>query len=76
MEEKRDDLKAQKQRKLLESIVLELGRDNAQFYYMPTIEVAMAVKDYVANGKTLNQDDRALLAGLDARQIQILLSLK
>jgi len=75
MEDKRDDLIAEKQRKLLEIIVQELGRDNPQFYYMPTVEVARAIQAYAADGKSLNQDQLELLKGLDERQIQILLSL-
>ncbi|MEM6682572.1 MAG: hypothetical protein AAF607_10045 [Pseudomonadota bacterium] len=76
MEDKRGELKAEKQRKLLERIVQELGRENPQFYYMPTVEIARAIQDYVATSKTLNQNEHDLLKGLDARQMQILLSLR
>ena len=46
-----------------------------QFYYMSTIQVARALKDYVANEAKLPQDDRALLDALKPEDIQILLGL-
>lgn len=75
MEEKRADLRSERQRKLLQTLVEDLGRANPQFYYMSTIQVARALKDYVANEAKLPQDDRALLDALKPEDIQILLGL-
>ena len=75
MEEKRADLRSERQRKLLQTLVEELGRVHPQFYYLSTIEVARALKSYIAEEAQLTQDDRALLDGLKPDDIQILLGL-
>ncbi|MEM6914106.1 MAG: hypothetical protein AAF511_09025 [Pseudomonadota bacterium] len=75
MEEKREDLQAEKQVKLLLQLVEELSQRTADFYYKSTSEVAFLVKDYIKKGARLTQDDRALLEPLSAHDIQLRLSL-
>lgn len=75
LEEKRKDLIAEKQRKLIASIVEELSRQSPEFYYQSTSAIAAQIQRQVKESKTLTQDDRALLAPLSQRDIEIRLSL-
>ncbi len=75
MEEKRKDLTSEKQKTLLQSVVLELSRSHPDFYYKSTSQIAYLIKAYVKAGSGLTQDDRALLEPLSAYDIQLLLSL-
>lgn len=75
MEEKRQDLDAIKQKKLLEQMVVELSREHADFYYKPTVDIALALQDYIKHEAVLNQEERALLKSLSPRDIQLRLSL-
>ena len=74
MEEKRVDLIAEKQKKLLERLVNELSHEGPGYYYQSTNEIAMAIKAYVNDGAKLTQDDRALIDPLSWRDIQTILS--
>ncbi|MEM6415997.1 MAG: hypothetical protein AAF720_15225 [Pseudomonadota bacterium] len=76
MEEKREDLEAEKQKELLQKLVAELSRSHLDFYYKSTIEVAYLLKDYIKKGAKLTQDERALLAPLSQHDIQLRLSLQ
>ncbi len=76
MEEKREDLEAEKQVKLLRQLTEELSRQSPDFYYKSTSEIAFMIKDYIKKGATLDQDDRALLERLSAHDIQLRLSLQ
>ncbi|MEO1043494.1 MAG: hypothetical protein AAFX52_14530 [Pseudomonadota bacterium] len=75
MEEKREDLQAEKQTKLLQEVVKELSRLNVDLYYRSTSEIAFLIKDYIKKDARLTQDDRALLEPLSAHDIQLRLSL-
>ncbi|NRA28679.1 MAG: hypothetical protein HRU11_00340 [Parvularculaceae bacterium] len=75
MEEKRQDLDSEKQKKLLERLVSELSREHIDFYYRPTSDIAFAIEKHIKETASLNQEERALLDRLAPRDIQILLSL-
>ncbi|MEL7042358.1 MAG: hypothetical protein AAGL90_12590 [Pseudomonadota bacterium] len=76
MEEKRKDLRAEKQRKLLEQLVDELSRADPNFYYQSTSDIAYLLKDHVTTARGLTVEDRELLAPMSARDIQMLLSIR
>ena len=75
LHEKRKDLEAEKRKKLLERLVVELSRSNPDLYYRSTSEIAALIQDHVSSG-ILNADDRALLQHMTRRDIGVLLSLK
>ncbi|MEM7195582.1 MAG: hypothetical protein AAF402_11565 [Pseudomonadota bacterium] len=76
MEEKRQDLKVEKQRRFLETVVARLADENPSFYYLPTVEVAIKIEAYLEEPGNLSNAERELTQGLDRRQIQILLSVR
>lgn len=75
MEDKRKDLKAEKQRQLLEKVVAKLARQHPSFYYLPTVEIAAKIEQYLSADGNLTVEEKDLTRGLGRRQIQILLSL-
>lgn len=75
LEEKRKDLDSEKRKKLLQRLVAELSRSHFDFYYRPTSEIALLLKDYIAKDAKLNQEETALMEGLSHRDIEVLLSL-
>ncbi|MCV6595729.1 MAG: hypothetical protein OIF40_01415 [Mangrovicoccus sp.] len=75
MEEKRKDLRIEKQKRLLEQLVAELSRDNPGFYYQPTGEIAFAIQSHIRTAGALSLEDKALLDTLSQYDIQLLLSL-
>lgn len=76
MEEKRADLRSEKQRNLLEKLVGELSRLDPNFYYQSTSDIAHVLKEHAAISKTLTIEDKSLLADISARDIQLLLSIR
>lgn len=75
MEEMPEEVKSQKQKKLLLRLVRDLSRQHMDFYYQPTTEVAYALKTHIEKTSDLTQTERALLEPLSEYDIQILLSL-
>lgn len=75
LEEKQADLDREKQRKLLERLVAELSQDHFDLYYQSTSEIAFLLENYIQNKASLTQDERALLAPLSRRDVEIRLSL-
>lgn len=76
MEEKRQDLRAEKQKTLINRLVSELSAKHPDFYYLSTMDVAYAIKDYVKTDAKLTQDDRVLIDPLTPKDIQMILSLR
>ncbi|MFK7890211.1 MAG: hypothetical protein AB8B63_05295 [Granulosicoccus sp.] len=75
MEETQEELKSQKQKKLLHRLVKDLSSEHMDFYYQPTTEISYALKAHIENTTNLTQVERALLNPLSEYDIQILLSL-
>ncbi len=75
MEEKRQDLKSSKQKKIIVEIVSELNRTNPSFYYLSTSEIAAHVKVYIETAEELARTDKDIVIDLSRRDIQMLLSL-
>ena len=75
MEEKRKDLKNEKQKKVLQRLVDQLSRELPDLYYMPTSQVAFELLKEIQQGQKLDHSEKELLEGLSAHDIQILLSL-
>lgn len=75
MEEKRADLKSQKQKDLLDKILSKLSADNPQIYYESTSQVAYQIEDYLKGDNDLSMEELELLSTLDAHDIQLILSL-
>ena len=75
MEEKRKDLKDSKQRKVLDSLMLELSAAHPSFYYLSTVEVAAKLHERIKNRTGIAQEDYQLVVGLSRNDIQILLSI-
>lgn len=75
LEEKRVDLNAEKQKRVLQRIVNDLTRESGDIYYQPTSEIARIVKAQVEAGDGLNVDEVGLLSRLSQRDIEVLLSL-
>lgn len=75
LQDKRSDLDAEKRKLLLERLMRDLSASDPAFYYRSTSEVAQGIEQRVARGEGLNAEERALLAPLSRRDIQVLLSL-
>lgn len=76
MEEKRVDLKAEQQKVLLQTLVEQLGRENPQFYYQSTMQIAYALEIFIKKEARLTKDERELLAPLKPKDMQIMLGLQ
>ncbi|MEM9667730.1 MAG: hypothetical protein AAF950_02300 [Pseudomonadota bacterium] len=76
MEEKRKDLDAEKQKKLLHRLVEELSKSHMDFYYRSTSEVAFLLKSYIDGEAKLSVEEKALLSSLSQKDIQLKLSLQ
>ena len=75
LQDKKRDLESEKQKKLLQRLVEELGGLNTDLYYQSTTEVARQLRDYIKSEAKLNADEHGLLDHLSQRDIEILLSL-
>ncbi len=75
LQEKRKDLDAERQKRLLQRLVVELGRTDNDLYYRSTSEIAVHLKRYIDGEAELSAEDRTLLQRLNRRDIQVLLSL-
>lgn len=75
LQEKREDLDSEKQKKLLQRLVSDLSRESPDLYYQPTAEIARQIRQRVVDGTGLNADERSLMVRLGQRDIEILLSL-
>ena len=75
LEEKRKDLDAEKQKRLLFRMVDELSQSSPDLYYRPTSEIATYLEGYIRKGARLSADDRALMTRLSRRDLEVLLSL-
>ncbi|MEM8872402.1 MAG: hypothetical protein AAGB10_08810 [Pseudomonadota bacterium] len=75
LEDKRQDLDSEKQKKLLQRLVTELSRSEIDLYYQPTSVIALQIKQYIDDGAELFAEERALLNRLSQRDIEVLLSL-
>ena len=76
LQDKNADLIAVKRKKLLESLVNELGRAGHDLYYTPTTQIASSLLEYAKGPAGLSADERAVLEGLSQRDVQILLGLQ
>ncbi|MEM6303297.1 MAG: hypothetical protein AAF744_01160 [Pseudomonadota bacterium] len=75
LQDKRSDLTAEKQKKLLTRLVSELSAKHGDLYYQPTSAIAMLVKGYIEKDAGLNADEHALVDHLSQRDLEVLLSL-
>ncbi|MEM9130022.1 MAG: hypothetical protein AAGA97_09920 [Pseudomonadota bacterium] len=75
LEEKRKDLDSEKQKKLLQRLVEELSHRDTDFYYRSTSEIAASLKGYIDVDAQLITEEKALLAKLTQRDIEVILSL-
>ncbi len=76
MEKSRQELKAEKQRRLLEQIVGRLADEHPSFYYLSTVDVAAKIEEYIGTGAKLSAEQQELMRGLDRRALQMLLSVQ
>ncbi|MEM9854688.1 MAG: hypothetical protein AAF841_09585 [Pseudomonadota bacterium] len=75
MEEKRKDLDAERQKRLLRAMVDEVSRGYPDLYYQPTSQIALIIHGHIRDGAKLRADDKELLLRLSERDIEVLLSL-
>ncbi|WP_341366676.1 hypothetical protein [Yoonia sp. BS5-3] len=75
LQDKKSETDAEKQKVLLRRLVTEVSRENPDLYYQPTSQVARLIADHIKSGRTLNGDERKLMAGLGTRDLEVLLSL-
>lgn len=64
-----------KRKQLIEELVLKLSKEDNQFYYYPTVEVAALILELRDQGK-LNLQQKEIIEDLDLQDIQVLLSHK
>ena len=75
LEDKRQDLIAEKQKTLLLRMVMELSNTHGDLYYQPTSEIARQLKNHIEGDNALLATEKELLDGLGQRDIEIILSL-
>ncbi|WP_460274663.1 hypothetical protein [Celeribacter sp. ULVN23_4] len=75
LQDKRNELDAEKQKKTLTRLVTALSETNPELYYQSTSEIAGLLKDAIDEGKSLNGEERQLLQRLSLRDIEVMLSL-
>lgn len=75
LQEKRDDLAVEKQKRLLQRLLNDLTRSRPDLYYQATTEVARHIREYAGEGAVMTAEERALLEQLSVRDIELLLSL-
>jgi hypothetical protein len=75
LRDKRKDLDAEKQKRLLHRLVAELSHSDPDLYYRSTSEIAFRLKEYIDGEADLSEEEDALLMRLSRRDIEILLSL-
>jgi len=75
LQDKRIDLDSVKRKQLIERLLHEIGRTHGDLYYQPTSAIALQIHKFVQSGEALNADEKALLAPLSQRDIEVLLSL-
>ncbi|WP_434055818.1 MAG: hypothetical protein RDA78_13510 [Roseibium sp.] len=75
LQEKRHDLDAEKRKQLVQRLVAELSRLGGDLYYQPTSQIALQIRNYAAGDAKLTAEEKALLAPLSQRDIEVLLSL-
>ncbi|MEM9499822.1 MAG: hypothetical protein AAGA28_18015 [Pseudomonadota bacterium] len=76
LEDRRKDLDSERQKALLRRLVDEMSRRDVDFYYRSTSDVAAFLKQHIEDGTGMSAEERALLAGLSQRDIEVLLSLR
>lgn len=75
LQDKRKDLDAHKRKLLLDKLLAEVGATDPDLYYRSTSEVALLIKRHIDSKARLHPDERALVARLTQRDIEVLLSL-
>ncbi|MEL6643754.1 MAG: hypothetical protein AAFQ79_07460 [Pseudomonadota bacterium] len=75
LQEKPGDLTAVKRKQILDRLINELSHAGHDLYYAPTTDVAKTLLDYANGPAGLTTDERALLDGLNRRDVQILLGM-
>lgn len=74
MEEKRKDLTAEKQKKLVQQLLEEMSAGDPNFYYLATSQVAIRLHAFIRDDAKLPQEDRAIMMPLTQKDLQVLLS--
>ena len=63
-----------KRKVIINDLMMELSEQSSDLYYMPTVDVAQHIFEYISSGKAkLSKDQIELVGHLDMRDIQILL---
>lgn len=75
LQDKKSETDAERQKVLLQRLVSELSGAYPDLYYQPTSQIARLLKERLSDNKTLNGEERQLMAPLSTRDIEVLLSL-
>ena len=75
LQEKRDDLSSEKQKRLIQRLLNDLTRSRPDLYYQATTEVARHIREHISDGAVMTAEERALLEQLSVRDIELMLSL-
>lgn len=75
MEEKHKNLVNTRQKAVIQKILAALSVSDPNLYYLPTIELAAEIKNYIHNSGEMAHEDFELVRHLKRHDIQILLSL-
>ncbi|WP_171102003.1 MULTISPECIES: hypothetical protein [unclassified Ruegeria] len=75
LEDKRKDLVSERQKQLLDRMVVELSRSHGDLYYHSTSQIALLLEQHIQAGTGLLAAEKDLLKDLSRRDIEIMLSL-
>ncbi len=74
LQDKRKDLDAEKQKKLVARLVADLSASRPDLYYQSTSEIARQLMEHIQSGADLLAEERTLLLRLNQRDLQVMLS--
>ncbi|MEL7106988.1 MAG: hypothetical protein AAGM21_13775 [Pseudomonadota bacterium] len=76
LETNRKDLVSEKKKRVLQRLVGDLSARDPDLYYRSTSTVAAQIEGYIAKDAPLNGEEKALMANLTRRDIEVILSVR
>jgi hypothetical protein len=74
LNKEKEKLDHKKRKVVINDLMMKLSDNSPELYYMPTVEVAQHIWDYISSDENpLPNDHRELIGHLSVRDIQILL---
>jgi len=69
-----EELKSEKQKKIIERVVDDMSKEDQSLYYAPTVDIVRIIMSKIETEGYLSKEEALLMEGLDFRDIQNFLS--